>query len=182
MNSLAESTTATAQFGAPPSHQLVFAVRVDAVGAPAPATAAQLAALVPYQQQAAKNAHSKFVPPANPALMQQYEIQYGILAKQLVLPKSANGVYHSDLSMAALAFNEDGATLWGTKSQLKDDIPPSRIGNIRETGFQAAQTFFVPVDTAVLRFVARDELSGHVGSMEVHLPLPLEPQGDADAH
>ena len=178
----AESMTTASQFGAPPSHQLVFAVRVDAVGTPAPATAAQMAALAPYQQQAAKVAHSKFVPPANPALMQQYEVQYGILAKQLVLPKSANGVYHSDLSMAALAFNEDGATLWGTKSQLKDDIPPSRIGNIRETGFQAAQTFFVPVDTTVLRFVVRDELSGRVGSMEVRLPLPLEQQGDADKY
>ena len=181
-NSLAESTTAASQFGAPLSPQLVFAIRVDAVGAPAPATAAQMAALVPYQQQAAKVAHSKFVPPANPALMQQYEIQYGILAKQLVLPKSANGVYHSDLSMAALAFNEDGATLWGTKSQLKDDIPPTRIGNIRETGFQAAQTFFVPVDTTVLRFVVRDEHSGRIGSMEVRLPLPPDQNKDADAH
>jgi hypothetical protein len=111
--------------------------------------------------------------------MQQYEIQYGILAKQLVLPKSTNGVYHSDLSMAALAFNEDGATLWGTKSQLKDDIPPARIGNIRETGFQAAQTFFVPVDTAVLRFVVRDEHSGRIGSMEVRLPLPPDQQAEA---
>jgi len=171
-NASADSTAAASQFGAPPSHQLVFAVRVDAVGAPAPATAAQMAALVPYREQAAKAEHRKFVPPATPISMQQYAIQYGMLAKQLVLPRSANGVYHSDLSMAALAFNDDGETLWGTETRLKDDIPASKIDSIRKDGFQAMQSFVVPVDTAVLRFVIRDEHSGRIGSIEVRLPLP----------
>ncbi len=181
-NTLADSTTVASQFGAPPSYQLVFAVRVDAVGAPAPATVEQMAALVPYQEQADKAELRKFVPPVNPNLMQQYEIHYGMLAKQLVLPKSANGAYHSDLSMAVLAFDEDGATLWGTETRLKDDIPATRIDAIRRDGFQAAQTFFVPVDTAVLRFVVRDELSGRVGSMEVRLPLPPDHEAEAEAH
>ncbi len=83
--------------------------------------------------------------------------------------------------MAALAFNQDGETLWGTKTQLKDDIPPAKIDNIRKDGFQAAQTFFVPVDTAVLRFVVRDEYSGRVGSMEVRLPLPPDGQESTGA-
>ena len=74
--------------------------------------------------------------------------------------------------MAALAFNEDGETLWGTKTRLKDDIPASKIGNIREDGFQAVQTIFVPVDTAVIRIVVCDEHSARIGSMEVRLPLP----------
>ena len=167
-----EPIKAASQFGAPSSHQLVFAVHVDVVGAPAPATAEQVAALAPYQEQAAKAEHRKFVPPATPVSMQQYVIQYGVLTKQLVLPKSADGVYHSDLSIAALAFNEDGAKLRGTETRLKDDIPPSKIDNIRQNGFRAAQTLFVPVDTAVLRFTVRDEHSGRVGSMEVRLPLP----------
>jgi VWFA-related protein len=171
-DALAESTTAASQFGAPPSHQLVFAVQVDAVGEPVPATAEQMAALAPYQEKAAKAERIKFVPQTTPASMRQYVIQYGVLAKQLVLPRSANGVYHSDLSMAALAFNQDGATLWGAETRLKADIPSSKIDSIRKDGFRAAQTFFIPVDIAVLRFVVRDEQSGRVGSMEVRLPLP----------
>ena len=178
----AESMTAASLFGAPPSHQLLFAVHVDAVGPHAPATAEQMAALVPYQEQAAKVEHRKFVPPATPASMQQYVIQYGVLAKQLVLPRSASGVYHSGLSMAALAFSEDGETLWGTETRLKDDIPSSKIDSIRKDGFQTAQTFFVPEDTAVLRFVVRDEHSGRIGSMEVRLPLPPDQQKGAEAH
>jgi VWFA-related protein len=178
----AESTAAASQFGAPLSHQLVFAVQVDAVGAPAPATAAQMEALVPYEQQTAKAEHRKFVPPAKPVSMQQYAIQYGMLAKQLVLPISSNGIYQSDLSIAALAFDEDGATLWGTETRLKDAIPSSKIGDFRKNSYHAIQTFFVPVDTAVLRFVVHDGHSGRIGSMEVRLPLPPEQQAGAGAH
>jgi VWFA-related protein len=178
----AESLATASRFAAPLSHQLVFAARVDAIGAPAPATAEQMTALVPYQEQAAKAELRKFVPQTTPVSMQQYVIQYGLLAKQLDLSRSANGDYHSDLSMAALAFNEDGETLWGTETQLKDDIPAAKFDSIRKDGFQAAQTFFVPVDTAVLRFVVRDEHSGRIGSMEVRLPLPPEQQKGAEAH
>jgi VWFA-related protein len=171
-----ESTAAASQFGAPTSHQLVFAVHVDAVGAPAPATAEQMEALAPYQERTAKAEHKQFVRSTAPVSMQQYVIQYGLLAKQLVLPKSAIGVYHSDVSIAALAFGENGTILRGTETRLKDDIPASKIDNIRQNGFQAVQTFSVPVDTAVLRFTIRDEFSGRVGSMEVRLPLTAEQQ------
>lgn len=181
VNALGESMTAASQFGAPPSHQLIFAVQVDAVGAPAPATAAQMAALAPYREQAAKVEHRKCVPPETPVSMQRYAIQYGVLSKQLDLPISANGVYHSDLSIAALAFDEDGETLWGTESQLKDDIPASKIGEFRKNGYQAIQTFVVPVETTAIRFVVRDEHSGRIGSMEIRLPLPPDQQKDADA-
>ena len=42
-----------------------------------------MAALVPYQEQAAKAENKKFVPSATPASMQQYVVQYGVLAKHL---------------------------------------------------------------------------------------------------
>ena len=176
-----ELATAVAQFGAPASHELVFAAHIDAIGAPVPATAEQMAGFVPYREQAAKVMNKKYVPQATPVSMQQYVIQYGVLAGQLELPQSANGAYHSDLSMAVLAFNEDGETLWGTKSELKDEIPVSKIGSIRENGFRAMQTFSVPVETAVIRLLVRDEQSGRIGSMEVRLPLPPDQQAGAGA-
>jgi len=155
-----DSMAAASQFGAPLSHQLVFAAHVDAYGAPVPATAEQMAALAPYSEQVAKAEHRKFVQSATPVPMRQYVIEYAVLASQMELPKSANGFYQSDLSMAALAFNKDGDTLVGTKMRLKDDIPASKIENIRKDGFQAIQTFFVPAETAAIRLVVRDEHSG----------------------
>jgi hypothetical protein len=143
-----------------------------------PATAEQIAALVPYREQAAKNARRKFVQPKTPISMQQYAIAYAVLVSQLDLPKSANGAYHSDISMAALAFDQDGETLWGTETRLKDEIPASKIDNIRKDGFQAVQTFSIPVETAVIRLVVRDEHSERIGSMEIRLPLtPDQKQG-----
>jgi VWFA-related protein len=177
-----DSMAEGAQFGAPPSRQLVFAAHVDAIGEPGPATAEQIAALAPYREQAAKNASRKFVQPKTQVSMQQYAIAYAVLGNQLDLPMSANGAYHSDLSMAALAFDEDGETLWGTKTRLKDEIPASKIDSLRKDGFQAIQTFFVPSDTAVIRLVVRDEHSERVGSMEVRLPLPPDRQKGAGTH
>ena len=172
----ADLMAADSHFGAPPSHQLVFAAHVDEIGAPAPATLEQMAALAPYREQAAKAEQRKLVEPTSPVLMQQYVILYAVLASQLKFPTSASGVYHSDLSMAALAFSQDGETLWGTATRLKDDIPAKKINEIRENGYQAAQTFFVPVETAAIRLVVRDEHSERTGSMEIRLPLPPDRQ------
>jgi hypothetical protein len=172
----ADSMDADTQFGAPPARQLVFAAHVDAIGKLAPATPEQMAALAPYREQVAKAEHRKHVPPATQVSMQQYTIQYAVLASQLDLPKSVNGAYHSDISVGALAFNDDGETLWGTRTRLKDDIPPAKIDSIRKDGYQVELPFFVPGDTAVIRLVVRDEQSGKIGSMEIRLPLPPDRQ------
>jgi VWFA-related protein len=168
----AESMPTASQFGSPSSHQLVFAVHVDAVGTLAPATAEQMAALAPYEQRAALAEHRQFVQPKNPVQLQQYAIQFGVLAKQLDLPKSADGIYHSDLSIAALAFDEDGATLWGTQSQVKEAIPAAKLGEFRKSSVETVQTIFLPENTAAIHVVVRDEQSGRIGSMEIPLPLP----------
>ncbi len=84
--------------------------------------------------------------------------------------------------MAVLAFNQDGDTLWGTKTQLKDAIPVSKIFEFRKNSFNAVQTLIVPVDTGVLCFVIRDEHTRRIGSVEVRLPLPPDPQKSAGAH
>jgi VWFA-related protein len=172
----AESMPAASQFGTPSSHQLVFAVHVDAVGTPAPATAEQMAALVPYQQRAAMAEKKQFLQPKTPVQMQQYAVQYGVLAKQLDLPRFADGAYHSDLSIAALAFDEDGTTLWGTQSQVKEAIAAAKLTEFRKSSVETVQTFFVPVNTAAIHFVIRDEQSGQIGSMEIPLPLPPDQQ------
>ena len=92
--------------------------------------------------------------------------------RQLDIPQSAGDRYQSDLSFAALAFGEDGETLWGTTTQMKDTIPASKLGGIRKNGFQAVQAITIPATTTVIRLVVRDEHSGRIGSMEIRLPLP----------
>jgi len=165
------SMAAAAQFGAPPSHQLIFAAQVDAIGQPAPATAVQMAALKPYLEQTAKATGRKLVQPAAPIPMQQYAIQYAILASQLDLHLSEKAVYRPQIGLAALAFNAEGETLWGFNTRIEDAIPAAEICKVLQNGYRAVQIVLVPVDATVLRLVVRDDRSGRVGSMEIHLPL-----------
>jgi len=166
-----EALPSDENFGAPLTHELIFAAHVETVGGPAAATEQQLAALQPYREAMAKAEHRKHPPRTAPPAMQRYAIVYAVLAKLLDMPVSADGAYHSDLSFALIPYDEDGGALWGTKTKLQDSIPQSRIAQIRSDGFRAAQSFFVPVDTAVLRLAVRDGHSGKSGTMEVRLPL-----------
>lgn len=175
-NPAVEPLPADEQFGAPLTHDLFFAVHVETIGEPVAAIAEQLAALQPYREEMAKAEHRKHPPREASPKMQQYTISYSLFAKQLEMPVSVDGAYHSELSFSLLAYDEDGGTLWGTKSKLEDTIPQSRIAGIRRDGFRAVQSFFVPVDTAVLRLAVRDGHSGKSGTMEVRLPLAPQQQ------
>ena len=61
--------------------------------------------------------------------------------------------------------------MWGARTLLEDTIPRARIDAIRRDGFRAAQTFFVPLNTAALRLAVRDQHNGKSGSLEIRLPL-----------
>ena len=103
--------------------------------------------------------------------MQQYAIQYSVLSKLIEMQIGDDKAYHSDLVFSVLAYDENGATLWGTSTRLKDAIPPARVDQIRRDGFRAFHTFFVPINTTTLRLAVRDQHSGKSGSMEIRLPL-----------
>ena len=159
------------QFGAPLTHDLIFFVRVNAIGSPAPPTPTQLATLHSYQEEMARAERRKHPPREQPQPMQQYAVAYSVLVDMLKMPVGGDGAYHSDLFFSVLAYDEDGATLWGARTLLEDTIPRARIDAIRRDGFRAAQTFFVPLNTAALRLAVRDQHSGKSGSLEIRLPL-----------
>jgi len=176
-NALIGPLAGAVQFGAPPAHEIIFSAHVDAIGAPTLATAAQMAALHPYLEQAARAARRKVVKAAGPILVQKYVIQYSVLASQLDFLTTAKSAYRPHVSLVALAFNAEGETLCGIETRIEDSIPASRIDSILENGYRPLQTFLVPVGATVLRLAVRDELSGRVGSMEIRLPLsPGEPR------
>lgn len=178
---IADTMADASEFGAPPAHELIFAAHVEPIGNPAPETAEQMDALAPYRKQAANIARRKMTePPPAPAMMQSYAIMYAVASSQLDIPQSAGDRYQSDLSFAALAFGEDGETLWGTTTQMKDSIPASKLGGIRKNGFQAVQAITIPATTTVIRLVVRDEHSGRIGSMEIRVPLPPDAHEAAD--
>ena len=170
----AESLSTDEIYGAPLTHDLIFFARVEPIGSPVPPTPEQLAALRPYQEEMARAEHRKHPPHEEPTPMQQYAVAYSVLIEMLKMPVAGDGAYRSDLIFSVLAYDEDGATLWGNRTRLEDTIPATRIDAIRRDGFRAAQTFFVPLNVTALRLSVRDLHSGKTGSLEIHLPLAVK--------
>jgi VWFA-related protein len=161
---------AALEHGAPIAHELFFEAHLATFGAPDPATPEQLEVLAKYAalNSAKKKAASAAGPPQ---LMQRYVIEYGLLLRQLALTTTADGFHHGDLDFAVVSFDSDGNTLNGIRSQVQDSIPPGRYERLRAGGYEVVQTVAVPLRAAYLRLAVRDISTGHMGSLELRLPL-----------
>jgi len=165
---------ATLQHGAPVAHELFFEAHLGTFGPPTPATTEQMEALAKY---AALNSPKKKAASLveAPQLMQRYVIEYGLLLRQLDITTTADGVHHSNLDFAVVSFDSDGNTLNGVRSQVQDSIPPARFQRLQGGGYEVVQTVAVPARAAYLRLAVRDVSTGHMGSLELRLPLATTP-------
>lgn len=163
------------EFGAPQAHELIFAARVAAVGAPAAATPDQMAKLIPYLEGAAQAEGLNFHAPKGPVPMQHYLVQFGVMARQMTMPQENDGQFHANLSFAVMAYDAQGNELGGEQTTVEAGIPAAKMDELRKQGYQAVENVYVPVDAASLRVAVRDGLSSRIGSLEV--PLPLAPAG-----
>jgi VWFA-related protein len=165
---------ATLQHGSPVAHELFFEAHLATFGAPTPATPEQMEVLAKYA--AINNPKQKSASPAGPPqLMQRYVIEYGLLLRQLDLTTTPDGAHHANLDFAVVSFDPDGNTLNGIRSQVQDSIPPARYERLHGGGYEVVQTVAVPARAAYLRLAVRDVATGHMGSLELRLPLAATP-------
>lgn len=163
------------EFGAPDAHELIFAARVNAVGAPAAATPDQMAKLIPYLKGAAQAEGLNFHAPKAPVPLQHYVVQFGVMAREMTMPQEEDGKYHANLSFAVMSYDAEGNELGGEQTTVEAGIPAAKMDEFRKQGYQAVENVYVPVGAASLRVAVRDGLSSRIGSLEV--PLPLAPAG-----
>jgi VWFA-related protein len=168
------------EFGAPEAHELIFAARLYAVGAPANASPDQMAQLMPYLQGAAQAEGLNFSKPKTPLPMQHYLVQFGVMAREMQMPQESDGKYHAELSFAVMSYDAQGNPLGGEQTTVEAVIPPARMDQFRKQGYQAVENVYVPAGAASLRIAVRDGLSSRIGSLEV--PLPLSPVAGAAAN
>jgi VWFA-related protein len=174
---------ASLQHGAPLIHDLVFKVRVHAVGTPALASAEQMAVLAhqpAYTRGKPKNPFSK---PPKPIQVQRYAIYYLIAASQIELATDGS----IPLEFAAVAFDSDGWAVNGAFEQAaeKGSFNPGSgalpiIPGSRETrqgnAYRAMQELDLPVTATSLRVAVRDNSTDRIGAIEIPLPLASEPE------
>lgn len=169
------SLLAALAFGAPAAHELVFAARVNAVGAATEASEQQMSELLPYLEAADRNEGLNFHEPKKPLEVQRYVVQFGVMARQLELPKGNDGKYHPELSFGVMAYDGEGNALGGEQTTVEGAIPADKLDELKKQGYQAVQNVYVPVTAASLRVAVRDGRSSRMGSLEI--PLPLAPAG-----
>ncbi|SPE25537.1 exported hypothetical protein [Acidobacteriia bacterium SbA2] len=167
---------ASLEYGAPLVHQLIFKVRLHAVGPPAQATPEQLEKLA--QQPGFVRGKNK-----NPAKLpkdlqlQKYAIYYGVVSKQVHLTDKRS----IPLEFAAVAFDSEGRVLNGIFEQAAEDEslrpgqPPQPAESREPDVYRAMQELDVPVGATSIRVAVRDLSTDRTGAMEIPLPLPSEP-------
>jgi VWFA-related protein len=192
-----DSLMANMEYGAPMAHGLIFRAHVQAVGAPAMGTAAQMANLAEqpaYFQVRKKNRPATALKPIE---LQTYAIDYNVL-----LPPKAGSSGNAQpitLEFATAAFDAEGTMLNGV---VENGVQSSSAGAKSSRGqnanqpanekfYRAQEQIDVPLAATSIRIAVRDMTTDHIGAIEVALPLaaegpaqaagPGQPQADSAA-
>ncbi len=162
-----EKEDAAMERGAPPSHELLFSVHAKTVGFPADVTPEQIKDL------------SQFTPFAkftkwDSVKMQEYELDYALLRKQVTYRITADGLRHAKLEFLYAAYDSDSTLLISRTWSGDPTISPEASDQARTGLFRAKQTVEIPANASWLRIGVRDAVDARIGSLEI--PVPLRPE------
>jgi VWFA-related protein len=155
---------AAMQQGSPQSHQIVFSSRVVPLGKPRKVDSAQL-------QLAVKKKSGL----SGPVEMQHYGIDYAVDPSSLMFVPDSAGLFHGTLNFMVTAFNDDGRLMASLASTAVSDLKPANYKDVMTGGFRLHQELDVPVDAVSIRLGVEDEMTNHIGTLEIPLPVPVPP-------
>jgi VWFA-related protein len=150
--------------GTPQVEDLPFLTHLTASN-PAPATQEQLAALAKFQG----------VPEVKPIDVQQYAVDFAVLARHVTLTPVDGGKQHLVMEFAAIAYGPGGQSLNASRLQLKTTVTPEASAAAQASGYRYRLVLNVPVTARYLRVGVRDNQSNRLGVVELPLPLAAQP-------
>ena len=153
--------SAAMEQGLPQARQMVFAARVVPAGKPHkaanPSSAGSSGAKEPLVE------------------LQRYSVDYAIAASELRF--GAKGASHTaDLVLMAVAFGDKGAVLSQNAIESATTLNAAAYKDTQIGGLRTHQEFEVPAAATFLRLGIVDVLSGHLGTLELPLPLTAPPE------
>jgi hypothetical protein len=169
---------ANMQHGAPMAHELFFSAHIYASGAPAQASLeelAQLAEMPAYADISGKKKTAKSLPPVQ---VQPYTVEYTVPTRQFQLLEERSE--QTTLEVAAAAFDGDGNELSTIVQRVVDGRSATERSNAEQKIYRVEQKMDVPLKAVSLRVAVRDVTTDHIGTLEVPLPLPPEPETRAN--
>lgn len=160
------------QHGTPLSHQILFSVRVSPVGSKTKMDALKIGGIVAApSKNAAKN-------PTPPALVevQHYILDYTINGSELRFVPLENSKYRNTLILMATSFNREGRMLTGVSSIGSRELPPTEFAKLAEGRFGVQSEIDVPLEATSIRLGLQDQMSNRLGTVEIPLPVPPDPE------
>jgi VWFA-related protein len=160
------------QHGTPLSHQILFSVRVSPVGSKTKTDAAKIGGIVAApSRKAAQN-------PTPSALVevQHYMVDYTINGSELRFLSLENSKYRNTLTLMATSFNVEGRMLTGVSSVGTRELPAAEFAKIAEGRFGVQCEIDVPLEATSIRLGLQDQMSNRLGTVEIPLPVPPDPE------
>ena len=166
---------ATMMHGEPDAQGLIFKAQIDRTGGPMAAPQDSPMASKTANQPGKKKLRAGQLS----GMVQDYEIRLAILAQQLQVTESLDGLRHADLEIEVSGYAADGRNLGGTRQDLEASMPPAVYERAWQNGMFHSLHVKLPVEAASLRLAIFDPGSHRTGSLEIALPLPESPQANA---
>jgi VWFA-related protein len=165
---LARNAIATAMhFGSPPAREVQFSVRVWPVGGTKKVDRATIGEV----RMASRKSQSL----PQQVETQHYVIDYTLDGSALRFFAQQDGSFYNSLALMITSFGNEGRMLTGMSTVAKSNLPLEvykRIVN-GEIGFQ--EEVDIPVDATSMRLGVQDQMSNHLGTLDVPLPVPPDP-------
>jgi VWFA-related protein len=164
---LARSTRMMAmQHASPPSRQILFSATVVPAGKKT-MNHAEIGEVIPVSSK------KPILPPL--VDVQHYAIDYLLDGSAVHFVPEQNGTYRSILTLMAASFNNQGTMLTGLSHVGISNLQPSVYKEAISGKLVLHEEANVPTQAAYLRLGIQDQMSGHIGTIEIPLPVPVPP-------
>lgn len=160
------------QHGTPLAHQILFSVRVSPVGSKTKMDAAKMGGILAApSKKAAQN-------PSPSALVevQHYIVDYTINGSELRFLPLEDSKYRNTLTLMATSFNREGRMLTGVSSLGTRELPAAEFAKVAEGRFGVQSEIDVPLEATSIRLGLQDQMSNRLGTVEIPLPVPPDPE------
>jgi hypothetical protein len=107
--------------------------------------------------------------------VQHYVIEYTLDGSELHFDQQQNARFRNSLALMIDSFDPEGRMLTGMSGLATSDLQPEVYRKIitGDVGFQ--EEVDIPVEATSMRLGVQDQMSNHVGTVDVPLPLPPLP-------
>ena len=165
---LARNAIATAMhFGSPPAREVQFSVRVWPVGGKKKVDRATIGEV--------KMASKKSQPLPPQIEVQHYVIDYTLDGSALRFFLQQDGSFYNSLAVMITSFGSEGRMLAGMSTVAKSNLPADVYKRISAGGVGFLEEVDIPVEATSMRLGVQDQMSNHLGTVDVPLPVPPDP-------